>query len=302
MSSYEVHYENNRYVDICDPSSTIKLYRILFSLLESKHSNIPTPESEHIVYLLSGKDNTGRDCLYVGKSSNGIKNRPTSHEDKNVPWKYCYILTSTNANLLNGSRAQYLEDCLKRLIDQSDYDNKTINTSGKEANLKDKEVCDKILPKILESLDILGIDIKTGQDSIIAEAPVKMLIRESDEGIDYSEFDLPQEMIDWLKKIKDIMESLDSGIATNIKTNSNYVSFRFSKKTLVYCYPRKSEKFIRVFFYGTPDWYSDPRVTQRPEKYHNRPCDSVFYIRDAKDIESFRTFAETLIRRFMESR
>ena len=72
-----------------------------------------------VVYILLGKNNNGKDVIYVGKSKNGLKNRPTAHEDKYPNWTVCYILTQfKERTFFNDGSIQYLEDEEKRYVMQ----------------------------------------------------------------------------------------------------------------------------------------------------------------------------------------
>lgn len=72
-------------------SSTL-IYRIPYQNLNSK-DELFSIDNPFIVYILFGKNESGKDVIYVGKSKNGLKNRPTSHEDKYDKWTYCFVLT-----------------------------------------------------------------------------------------------------------------------------------------------------------------------------------------------------------------
>lgn len=81
-----------RSVEMSKANSSILVYRFPYQNLKSKESSFEI-ENPFVVYILLGKNNNGKDVIYVGKSKNGLKNRPTAHEDKYSNWTECYILT-----------------------------------------------------------------------------------------------------------------------------------------------------------------------------------------------------------------
>ena len=76
-----------RSIEMSRANSSTLVYRIPYQNLSSK-DEIFTIENQFIVYILYGKNDAGRDVIYVGKSKNGLKNRPTSHENKYSKWFY----------------------------------------------------------------------------------------------------------------------------------------------------------------------------------------------------------------------
>jgi hypothetical protein len=140
------------------------VYRIPYQNLSSK-DEIFTIENQFIVYVLYGKNDTGRDVIYVGKSKNGLKNRPTSHENKYSKWFYCYVLTQfKERTFFNDGPIQYLEDRLNHIVnDIGAYENTTNKTNSGTANRSDEEDCEDYLEEALQMLDVLGLDLITHQ-------------------------------------------------------------------------------------------------------------------------------------------
>lgn len=105
---------------------------------------------------------SGKDILYVGKSKNGIDNRPVSHEDKNTEWSYCYVLTNHKENtFLHDGAVQYIENAICERINELDnrYDNKTKQTSGETVNQNETAHCDRYINECYDMLFCLGLDL-----------------------------------------------------------------------------------------------------------------------------------------------
>ena len=119
------------------------------------------------MYILFGENTDGQDVIYVGKSTNGLKNRPTSHDDKYDNWTYCYVLTQfEERTFFNDGTIQYIEDKVnKRVNDLKHYKNTTKVTNAGTANTFDMEDCDAYLVKAYEMLDVLGLDLITYMDT-----------------------------------------------------------------------------------------------------------------------------------------
>lgn len=157
-----------RSVEISKANSSTLIYRIPYQNLNGKEE-LFTIDNPFIVYILFGKNDSGNDVIYVGKSKNGLKNRPTSHEDKYDSWTYCYVLTQfKERTFFNDGAIQYLEDTLNKLIlELGSYVNTTKQTTAGTANRSDEEDCDEYLEEAYQMLDVLGLDLIThiGDDS-----------------------------------------------------------------------------------------------------------------------------------------
>ena len=160
----------NRYfgrsIEMSRANSSLLIYRIPYQNLNSK-GGVFTIDNPFIVYILYGKNDKGRDVLYVGKSKNGLKNRPTSHENKFKNWTYCYILTQfKERTFFNDGAIQYIENRLNQIITEVDsYENTTNKTNSGTANRSDEEDCDEYLDEALRMLDILGLDLITHKEA-----------------------------------------------------------------------------------------------------------------------------------------
>lgn len=155
--------QHGRSVELSEANSSILVYRIPYQDLSSGLDGTLRIKNKFIVYILFGESETGKDVIYVGKSKNGLKNRPTSHENLYDHWDYCYVLTQfEERTFFNDGTIQYIEDQVnKRVNDINHYENKTSVTTGGTANRNDEEDCDEYLQKAYLMLDVLGLDLIT---------------------------------------------------------------------------------------------------------------------------------------------
>ena len=160
--------------EISKPNTTLLVYKIPYEDVVSKSIGFNI-QNKFIVYILHGRSNKGEDVLYVGKSTNGLLNRPTSHEDKCDNWKTCYVLTQfTERTFFNDGTIQYIENEIRGRIDEvKTYVNTTKATSSGTANEDDEEECDDYLDQAYKMLNILGLDLITNSEDALAEADVE---------------------------------------------------------------------------------------------------------------------------------
>ena len=156
-----------RTVEISEATSSQLVYRIPYQNLSANSEEPIKIKNKFIVYILFGENKDGSDVIYVGKSTNGLKNRPTSHNDKFDNWTYCYVLTQfEERTFFNDGTIQYIEDRVnKRVNDLKHYINTTKVTNAGTANTFDMEDCDAYLSKAYEMLDVLGLDLITYHDN-----------------------------------------------------------------------------------------------------------------------------------------
>lgn len=152
-----------RSVELSEANSSILVYRIPYQDLGRGIETALKIKNKFIVYILFGESETGKDVVYVGKSKNGLKQRPTSHEDLYSHWDYCFILTQfEERTFFNDGTIQYIEDQVNKQVNSiNHYDNKTSQTNGGTANRNDEEDCDTYLQKAYLMLDVLGLDLLT---------------------------------------------------------------------------------------------------------------------------------------------
>ena len=155
-----MRYDDNKCLEVTNSTSSILVYRIPYEKIKDRTHGLEI-QNRFIVYILHGKNSDGKDYLYVGKSKNGIDNRPTSHEDKYRDWDDCYILTTfKERTFLNDGTIQYIEDAIKQRIDSLNrYIDTTNITNVGTANSAEEEDCDEYLEDVYDRLFIMGLDL-----------------------------------------------------------------------------------------------------------------------------------------------
>ena len=71
--------QHGRSMELSEANSSILVYRIPYQDLVNGLDTSLKIKNKFIVYILFGESESGKDVVYVGKSKNGMKNRPTSH-------------------------------------------------------------------------------------------------------------------------------------------------------------------------------------------------------------------------------
>lgn len=166
---YNIEYVNDC-LEISKPNSTILIYRLPYTKLKEQ-KDLPQILNRFIVYILVGYNQKGKDFIYVGKSKNGIDNRPTSHEDKDITWNNCYILTNfKERTFLNDGTIQFLEDLVqKRIIETERFTATTKVTNTDTANSTEQETCKDYLEEAFLMLNSIGLDLITLPQKEITE-------------------------------------------------------------------------------------------------------------------------------------
>ena len=145
------------------PNSSILLYRFPYQNLASGQKDTFEIKNNFIVYILIGKNENGEDVIYVGKSKNGLKNRPTAHNDKFGAWSHCYVLTEKSEHsYFSDGTIQYIENQINKTIDDlGRFVNTTHKTTPDTINQKEKDDCEEFLKIAYDMFDILGLDLIT---------------------------------------------------------------------------------------------------------------------------------------------
>ena len=159
MAKYILKYDN-QCIEMSKANSSILIYKLPYMLIKNKTHGLNI-SNRFIVYILFGTNDKGKDIIYVGKSKNGIDNRPAAHEDKNTNWQLCYILTTfKERTFFNDGTIQYIEDKIRQRIDFIDrYINTTKQTTSGTANMFDEEDCDDYLLEAYNMLFSIGLDL-----------------------------------------------------------------------------------------------------------------------------------------------
>lgn len=171
---------NDGSVEMTKPNSTMMVYKIPYASIQSKHIGFIIP-NKFIVYVLLGKCDHGKDRIYVGKSKNGIDNRPAAHEDKYDQWTTCYVLTQfKERTFFNDGTIQYLENELNERVNEvGSFHNTTRTTTSGTANTDDMEDCDDYLAEAYTMLEVLGLDLITNSEEAEAVEDINLPMSES---------------------------------------------------------------------------------------------------------------------------
>lgn len=158
---YILKYKDNKCIEISEPNSSVLVFKLPYKELKNRSHNIQI-ENRFIVYILHQKSISGKDNIYVGKSKNGIDNRPTSHDDRNSKWTDCYVLTNHKENtFLHDGAVQYIENAICEIVNSLDsvYNNTTRQTNAETVNQYERSYCDDYVAKSLDMLYVLGLDL-----------------------------------------------------------------------------------------------------------------------------------------------
>ena len=165
MAKYIINVTSSKCVEVSRPNSSILVFKIPYGIVKAKTYDVKI-ENRFIVYILHNKNSNGKDSIYVGKSKNGLDNRPQAHNNKSESWTDCYILTTfKERTFLNDGTIQYIENALKHIIDDNEasYANTTIQTAENTANSTDEEFCKEYIEEVKE-MELSGFEfIKCGK-------------------------------------------------------------------------------------------------------------------------------------------
>ncbi len=284
---FSIDYTDKNCVKISHLRDKCQVYRIPYKVLKNRSYDVII-ENNFIVYVLLGKNKSGKDVVYVGKSIKGLDSRPLSHEDKCPFWSYCYVITEGKDSYLNDGVIQYIENELSMRFQKSeDYELTTSVTNTDTANSRDIRYADQLLQYAYKMLNALGLDI-TESSTTSLTSPVMHIPAVADPS-DYSILNLNETLSVWMDSIKTSMLSIDPGMIIGFSENWHYVRFGIPNKriTLAYCVCNNKKTFIEAHIYGTPDWFdcSDVMLAGRNNKYGK--CCSIFYIRNDSDLRRF---------------
>ena len=170
-NKYMVKTNEKNCIEMTKPNSSIIVYKIPYKEMKNRVVDVNIT-NRFIVYILVGKNTEGKDIIYVGKSKNGIDNRPTAHEDENKKWKVCYVLTTfAERTFFNDGTIMYIEDQINQRLRTLDmYENTTKVTTADTTNIFDKEFCDEYIEEVYKMLYVLGLDLNL--EEIEMEGPV----------------------------------------------------------------------------------------------------------------------------------
>lgn len=251
---YTVCLDENKCLEVTSPTSSILAYRIPYEKIRDRSHGLEIT-NRFIVYILHGKNLNGKDYLYVGKSKNGIDNRPISHEDKYKEWDDCYILTTfKEKTFLNDGTIQYIEDAIKQRIDSLNrFIDTTAVTNIGTANSTEEEDCEKYLSDVYDRLFIMGLDLYERNDPDDAEEqlPYGHLSGNDDKRF----FTVRPKFIDLYNNLVDEILKLNSDITVTAK--KVYIKFMLGRKYLftIDC----NNSGILVYLCAKPGQIEDPK-------------------------------------------
>jgi len=166
-ANYKVKYWG-RSVEISKANSTTLVYRIPYQNLQKGESRFSL-DNKFIVYILVGenenKNDKRKDVVYVGKSKDGLKNRPTAHEGKCKSWRFCYVLTQfKERTFFNDGTIQFIEDEISKIVSKvGRFHNVTQKTTPGTANVYDEGCSQEYIKEIKNMLEVLGLDLITNE-------------------------------------------------------------------------------------------------------------------------------------------
>lgn len=159
-NKYNIKYTDNKCIEISKPNSSVLVYKIPYEEIKKAIIDIDIT-NRFIVYILIGKDNKNNDIIYVGKSKNGIDQRPTAHEDEDKNWHTCFVLTTFNEKtFFNDGVIQYIENTVhKRILKLNNFATATKVTNCNTINVFDTEDCDDYIEEAYKMLYVLGLNL-----------------------------------------------------------------------------------------------------------------------------------------------
>lgn len=157
---YNLEKANDGSIKLWSDLSVTEVYRYNYNVLRKGLPDIAV-NNPFIVYILCKKGIFEKDTIYIGKSKNGLRDRPIAHEDKSPDWNYCYVLTESGS-LLNDGYIQYIEDQITEKARNTNRFTITTNQTTKDTiNDREKRRVNPLLSNLVEMLDILGLDLIT---------------------------------------------------------------------------------------------------------------------------------------------
>ncbi|WP_400237075.1 hypothetical protein [Methanomethylophilus alvi] len=289
---YTVRLDDNNCLEVTNSTSSILVYRIPYERIKDRTHALEI-RNRFIVYILHGKNLNGKDYLYVGKSKNGIDNRPVSHEDKYRDWDDCYILTTfKERTFLNDGTIQYIEDAIKQRIDSLDRFIDTTNvTNVGTANSAEEEDCDEYLEDVYDRLFLMGLDLypRNNPDDIEEQLPQGHLTGDENKGL----FGVKPKFLNLYNSLVDEIMKINSDItATAMKV---YIKFMLGKRYLLSIDCNNSA--IIVYFCAKPRQLEDPKNVLKDVSSvgHHGRGDLRFDLNDAKQIPVVCEFVNQVI-------
>ena len=158
---YNLDQYDNGSIKLWSNRIKAEVYRFKYKTIREKSSVNPPVKNNFIVYILYQSRVEDKGLIYVGKSKNGMKDRPTSHEDISTDWEYCYVLTESGT-LFNDGSIHYIEDRIfEKARETNRFQLETSQTTKDTINSRDKRSIDPYLEDFIGMLEVLGLDLTT---------------------------------------------------------------------------------------------------------------------------------------------
>lgn len=274
------------------------VYRIPYRILKCRQADLPI-ENPFVVYILVGKDSSGKDSVYVGKSTRGIDNRPASHEDKGCSWLQCYVITEKGDSFLNDGIIQYMEyQVWSRVNDIGSFNNMTVVTNAGTANEVDRYSADKLLDRAYSLLDVLGLDLIVEKEELLIDH-VSTLMPEKPKTVE--DLDLSRDQRELMAFIQKSLYELDPHLRVVVNDGSwNYIRFSFAdrNKALVYCRGMRKKGIIKAYIQGESDFFDDPEVLPVSSSEVYGSCRATFDVKSHDDAVKLLQLCTKAYRRF----
>lgn len=303
MDVYTVARTDNGCIEVRSKHNRYLVYRIPYRALKTKQVDIGIL-NRFVVYILHHANPDGKDELYIGKSKNGIEGRPVSHEEKNIPWTECFILTEEQGGFFNDGVIQYLEDEIcSRFKSSGTYDVQTKVTTSGTANKSDIEDCKIFLRYAYPALETLGLSIPpvANADPTLDDFHQKV---KKPSRVDVDPLDMSDDMRELYYRIESCLLGIDGNLRMAVQPKWSYVRFSFPdiKKTLVYCRYLKKDGAFEMHVIGEPKWYGGLGVRPAGPGDKYGACATVFIVRRPSDIERVKSICSIGYDRIMNGR
>jgi len=278
VTGIRIKYTKNRCVEATKTSNTIQICRIPYDVLKSSNCDIQI-QNRFIVYILLCRNPEGQDIAYVGKSKNGIDDRPLKHEESDIKWSDCFIITDSDQSFLNDGVIQYLEKEIFTIIKESQlYMLTTKNVNTDTANLADKESADSMIDLTVKILDVLGLHIpESKRNTESREANNNNLV----------DLNLPYNQMQLMKYINSGLLSISENISVRVVPGWKYAAYSVpnTHKTLVYCVYNKSKSIFKAYLIGKPEIYNDVSLIPAESGSKYGKCQSTMIISNTEDAD-----------------
>ncbi len=275
VTGIRIKYTKNKCVEVTKTSNTIQICRIPYDILKSGDCDIHI-QNRFIVYVLLCRNPEGRDIAYVGKSKNGTDDRPLKHEESNVKWDDCYIITDSDQSFLNDGVIQYLEKEIFTILKKSQlYTLTTKNVNTDTANPADKESADSMLNLAVKIVDILGMHIPETETKTSGT---------DEKNTNLGDLNLPPEQMKLIEYVNDGILSVSEDINMRVVPGWKYAAYGINNthRTLAYCVYDKSRSGFKAYMIGKPELYNDSDVIPAEQGSRYGKCLSKYSFTDTK--------------------